>query len=95
MRGTLSLPGESVDEFEKLRRDLIVNFAADGALEEDIVADLAGRLWRKQNCATFRTAEVARKHYKAIFSQEFDKLRVIILLRKRKLKKESRLRGMG
>ena len=37
---------------------------------------MAGRLWRKQNCATFRTAEVARKHYKAIFSQEFDKLRV-------------------
>jgi hypothetical protein len=69
------LPGESVDEFEKLRRDLVANFTADGALEGDIVADLAGRLWRKQNRATFRTAEVARKHYNAIVSREFDKLR--------------------
>jgi hypothetical protein len=68
------LPGESVDEFEKLRRDLIVNFTADGALEGDIVADLARRLWRKQNRATFRTAEVARQHYNAIVSREFDKL---------------------
>jgi hypothetical protein len=69
------LPGERVDEFEKLRRDLIANFTADGALEGDIVADLAGRLWRKQNRATFRTAEVARQHYNAIVSREFDKLR--------------------
>jgi len=69
------LPGESVDEFEELRRNLIDNFDADGALEEDIVADLAGRLWRKQNCATFRRAEVARQHYQAIFSREFGKLR--------------------
>jgi hypothetical protein len=72
---TVVLPGESVDEFEKLRRDLIANFAADGALEEDIVTDLAGRLWRKQNRATFRAAEVARQHYNAIFSREFDRLR--------------------
>jgi hypothetical protein len=72
---TVVLPGESVDEFEKLRQDLIANFAADGALEEDIVADLAGRLWRKQNRATFRAAEVARQHYNAIFSREFDRLR--------------------
>jgi hypothetical protein len=72
---TVLLPGESVDEFEKLHRDLIANFTADGALEEDIVADLAGRLWRKQNRATFRTAEVARKHYNAIVGREFKKLR--------------------
>jgi hypothetical protein len=72
---TVLLPGESVDEFEKLRRDLIANFTADGALEEDIVADLAGRLWRKQNRATFRAAQVARQHYKAIVSREFDRLR--------------------
>jgi hypothetical protein len=69
------LPGESVYEFEKLRQDLIANFTADGALEGDIVADLAGRLWRKQNRATFRAAEVARKHYNAIASREFAKLR--------------------
>ena len=72
---TVLLPGESIDEFEKLRRDLIANFVADGALEGDIVEDLAGRLWRKQNRATFRAAEVARQHYNAIFSREFDRLR--------------------
>jgi hypothetical protein len=72
---TVLLPGESIDEFEKLRRDLIANFTADGALEGDIVEDLAGRLWRKQNRATFRAAEVARQHYNAIVSREFDKLR--------------------
>ena len=72
---TVLLPGESIDEFEKLRRDLIANFTADGALEGDIVEDLAGRLWRKQNRATFRAAEVARQHYEAIVSREFDKLR--------------------
>jgi hypothetical protein len=37
------LPGESAAEFEKLHRGLIADFNADGALEEDIVADLAAR----------------------------------------------------
>jgi hypothetical protein len=68
---TVVLPGESVAEFEKLRRDLIANFTANGALEEDIVAELAGRLWRKQNRATFRTAGVARQHYREIVRREF------------------------
>jgi hypothetical protein len=72
---TVLLPGESVDAFEKLRQDLITNFAADGALEEDIVADAAGRLWHKQNRATFRAAELARQRYKAIVSRGLDKLR--------------------
>jgi hypothetical protein len=69
---TVVLPGESVAEFEKLRRDLIADFPPNGALEEDIVADLAGRLWRKQNRATFRTAEVARQHYREIVRREFE-----------------------
>jgi hypothetical protein len=72
---SIVLPGESVDEFEELRRNLVDNFDADGALEEDIVAELAGRLWRKQNCATFRRAEVAREQYQAIFDREYSKLR--------------------
>jgi hypothetical protein len=69
---TVVLPGESVAEFEKQLRELIANFAANGALEEDIVADLAGRLWRKQNRATFRTAEVARQHHREIVRRELD-----------------------
>jgi hypothetical protein len=63
---TIILPGESVAAFEKLHRDLMADFTADGALEADIVADLAGRLWRKQNLATFRAAKVARKRYDEI-----------------------------
>jgi hypothetical protein len=84
------LPGESVYEFEKLRQDLIVNFTADGALEEDIVADLAGRLWRKQNRATFRAAEVARQHYNAIVSREVDKLVASELAEEEEQHKEAR-----
>src|SRR6202042_2109508 len=69
---TVVLPGEGVAEFEKLLQELIANFAANGALEEDIVADLAGRLWRKQNRATFRTAEVARQRHREIVRRELD-----------------------
>jgi hypothetical protein len=67
---TVVLSGESVAEFDKLRRNLIADFTANGALEEDIVADLAGRLWRKQNRATFRTAGVARQQYREIVCRE-------------------------
>jgi hypothetical protein len=72
---TIVLPGESVAEFEKLHRDLIADFIPDGALEEDIVADLAGRLWRKQNLATFRTAKVARQHCREIMDREWHYVR--------------------
>ena len=60
------LPGESVAAFDKLHRDLTADFTAEGALEADIVEDLAARLWRKQNLATFRTVEVARRRYDEI-----------------------------
>jgi hypothetical protein len=66
---TIVFPGESVAAFEKLHQDLIADFTADGALEADIVADLAGRLWRKQNLATFRAAEVARQRCDEIGSR--------------------------
>jgi len=63
---TQILPGESVAEFDKLHRDLTADFTAEGALEADIVEDLAARLWRKQNLVTFRTAEAARRRYDEI-----------------------------
>jgi hypothetical protein len=56
---TTLLPGEDKAAFEKLHRALIAEFALVGALEEDIGADLARLIWRKQNLATFRTAELA------------------------------------
>jgi hypothetical protein len=63
---TTILPGESVAEFEKLHRELVVELAPNGALEEDIVATMARLLWRKQNLATFRIAELARGHREQI-----------------------------
>jgi hypothetical protein len=55
------LPGEDPAAFEKLHRALIDEFAPVGALEEDLVADMARLTWRKQNLATFRTAELAKE----------------------------------
>ena len=46
------LPGESSAEFEEVRKSLIAQFAPDGALEMNYVADLARLVWRKQNLAT-------------------------------------------
>src|SRR5215475_14228801 len=56
---TALLPGEDRTAFEKLHRALIAEFTPVGALEEDIVADLARLIWRKQNLATFRIAQLA------------------------------------
>jgi hypothetical protein len=56
---TTLLPGEDRAAFEKLYRALVSEFNPFGALEDDIVADLARLVWRKQNLAIFRTAELA------------------------------------
>jgi hypothetical protein len=56
---TTLLPGEDRTAFEKLHRALIAEFTPVGVLEEDIVADLARLVWRKQNLATFRIAGLA------------------------------------
>jgi hypothetical protein len=57
---TTLLPGEDRSAFEKLHRALMAEFNPEGALEEDIVANLARLIWRKQNLATFRIAELAK-----------------------------------
>jgi hypothetical protein len=57
---TSVLPGENAAEFEKLYRDLIAELGPNGALENDIVATMAHLVWRKNNLATFRIAELAR-----------------------------------
>ena len=63
---TTILPGEDPTAFEKLHRELIAELLPNGALEHDIVATIARLEWRKQNLATFRLAELARKHRDAI-----------------------------
>jgi hypothetical protein len=57
---TALLPGENPADFEKLHQDLIAELKPDGPLEDDIVARMARLVWRKQNLATFRMAELAR-----------------------------------
>jgi hypothetical protein len=54
--GTALLPGEDSDDFKKLHKGLIVEFAPLGPLEEDIVASMARLIWRKQNLSTHKVA---------------------------------------
>ena len=70
---TTLLPGENAAAFKKLYRDVIKEIAPAGPLEEDIAATLTRLLWRKQNLAIFRTAELARDHYRAICEEHFGK----------------------
>ena len=60
---TAVLPGENLAEFEELYQDLMVELAPTGVLEEDIVADIARLVWRKQNLAIFRRAEDVRANW--------------------------------
>jgi hypothetical protein len=63
---TTLLPGEDSAAFETLHRALIAEFTPVGALEEDIIADLARLIWRKQNLATFRIAALAKERHQTI-----------------------------
>jgi hypothetical protein len=63
---TTLLPGEDAAAFEKLHRALIAEFTPNGALEEDIVADIARLTWRKQNLTSFRIAELAKERHRKI-----------------------------
>lgn len=56
---TALLPTEDPVEFEKLHQDLITELAPNGALECDIVANIARLTWRKNNLPTLR--HVTRK----------------------------------
>jgi hypothetical protein len=58
---TAILPGENRAEFEKLYQNLIAELRPDGPLEDDVVAQLACLLWRKQNLSIYRKAEIARR----------------------------------
>jgi hypothetical protein len=60
---TSVLPGESRAAFEKLHRGLIDELNPSGVLEDDIVADMARLVWRKQNLGTLRIAELAQDRW--------------------------------
>jgi hypothetical protein len=64
--GTALLPGEDPTEFEKLHNKLIAEFAPAGPLEEDIVANIARLIWRKQNLDSYRLAGLAQSRIREI-----------------------------
>jgi hypothetical protein len=66
---TALLPGESAADFEKLHQDLIAENTPKGVLENDIVATMAGLLWRKRNLPTCRKADFARRRYRQIIKE--------------------------
>ena len=68
---TAVLPGEDPAEFEELYQALIAELAPTGALEEDIVADIARLVWRKQNLGTFSLSKGLRTVWDRIFSEKF------------------------
>jgi hypothetical protein len=64
--GTALLPGEDPLAFKELYDGLIAEFAPEGPLEEDIVADMALRVWRKQNLLTYKLAALAKDRWSVI-----------------------------
>jgi hypothetical protein len=67
---TTLLPGEDPAAFEKLHRDLVADLKPVGPLEEDVIADIARLTWRKQNLATFRIAELAKRRRQKIINEK-------------------------
>jgi len=67
---TAVLPGENPAEFEKLYQALIAELVPVGALEENVVADIARLVWRKQNLATFSLAQGLRTVWHQLKSEK-------------------------
>jgi hypothetical protein len=76
---TTLLPGEDSAAFETLHQALIAEFTPVGALEEDIVADIARLTWRKQNLQTFRIAELAQERYRKIYYEKVPSEPLVLL----------------
>jgi hypothetical protein len=72
---TALLPSEDEDAFRQLHQQIIAELAPVGALEDDIVATIVRLLWRKQNLATLRIAEVAREHDNRIRARKLSSFR--------------------
>lgn len=68
---TAVLPGEDPAEFEELYQALIADLAPTGALEEDIVTDIARLVWRKRNLATFSLSKGLQTVWHKIMSEKF------------------------
>jgi hypothetical protein len=69
---TALLPGEDPNAFRELHEKLVSELKPDGPLEDDIVRTITRLLWRKQNLATLRIAELALEHDSKIQVQKTD-----------------------
>ncbi len=85
---TRILPGEDPADFEKLRQVLKTELAPNGPLEEDIVNEIAGLVWRKQNLDVLRVAELARKRHDEITSEINDDTDEYVEQHQKKIKQE-------
>ncbi len=75
--GMVLLPGEDPGDFEKMHNKLIAELAPVGPIEEDIAAEIARLLWRKQNLRTYRLADltknrIARIHDELVPQPDYD-----------------------
>jgi hypothetical protein len=62
----LSCPVKTVWILRNCIEILSKSCSPEGALEDDIVFTVARLIWRKQNLATFRKAEVTKEHIRKI-----------------------------
>jgi hypothetical protein len=62
------LPGEDEAAFNKLREDLIAEYAPDGPSEYDAVEEMARLIWRRQNLPTYSLAAQAKTQHAKIYS---------------------------
>jgi hypothetical protein len=76
---TTLLPGEDPVALEKLHRALIAELIPVGALEEDIVTQIAHLMWRKQNLASFRIARRATDRFEQIKRKKMPELERVVL----------------
>jgi hypothetical protein len=65
------LPGESIEEFEKLHAQLLDELRPDGALEHDIVATIARLLWRKEHLHILDLAQEAASRRDELIEAEY------------------------
>jgi hypothetical protein len=67
------LPGENFDEFRYHHSALISELRPNGALETDIVGDIAVLTWRKKNLCSFRQRHRIAQFYSDDRSSDFQR----------------------
>jgi hypothetical protein len=64
--GLTLLPGEDAAAFEKFHRELVAEHNPIGCSEREIVANLAGLMWRRQHLSIYQVAKLASEAHSKI-----------------------------